>query len=136
MLQPNPSDQTLPIRGHNLRLSARHSTATLSGIPIPTCFQFSKFSIQSLSHVQLFATSWTAALQASLSITNSWSLRKLMSVELVMSSSHLILCRPLLLPPSIFPSIRSFSMSLFFILSSQSIGILASASVLPKNIQD
>ena len=109
MLQPNPSDQTLPIRGHNLRLSARHSTATLSGIPIPTCFQFSKFSIQSLSHVQLFATSWTAALQASLSITNSWSLRKLMSVELVMSSSHLILCRPLLLPPSIFPRIRVFS---------------------------
>ena len=66
-------------------------------------------SVQSFSHVQLFATSWTAALQASLSITNSWSLRKLMSVELVMSSSHLILCRPLLLPPSIFPRIRVFS---------------------------
>jgi len=66
-------------------------------------------SVQSLSHVQLFATPWTAACQASLSITNSWSLLKLMSIELVMPSNHLILCRPLLLPPSIFPSIRVFS---------------------------
>ena len=63
-------------------------------------------SVQSLSHVQLFVTPWTAALQASLSIINSWSLLKLMSIKLVMPSSHLILCRPLLLPPSIFPSIR------------------------------
>ena len=55
------------------------------------------------------ATSWTAARQASLSITNSWSLLKLMSIELVMPSNHLILCRPLILPPSIFPSIRVFS---------------------------
>ena len=66
-------------------------------------------SVQSLSHVQLFATPWTAACQASLSITISQSLSKLMSMELVMPSSHLILCRPLLLPPSIFPSIRVFS---------------------------
>ena len=109
MLQPKQSDQTLPIRGHNLLLSAQHSTATLSGIPIPTYFQFSKFSVQSLSRVRLFATPWTAALQASLSITNSRSLLKLVSVESVMPSSHLILCRPLLLPPSIFPSIRLFS---------------------------
>ena len=65
-------------------------------------------SVQSLSHVQLFATPWTAARQASLSITNSWSLLKLMSTELVMPSNHLILCCPLLLP-SIFPSIRVFS---------------------------
>ena len=65
-------------------------------------------SVQSLSRVQLFATPWTAARQASLSITNSWSLLKLMSIQLVMPSSHLILCRPLL-PPSIFPSIRIFS---------------------------
>ena len=56
-----------------------------------------------------FATSWTAAHQASLSITNSWSLLKLMSIELVMPSNHLILCHPFLLPPSIFPSIRVFS---------------------------
>ena len=63
----------------------------------------------SLSHVRLFATPWTAALQASLSITNSWSLPKLTSIESVMPSSHLILCYPLLLLPSIFPSIRVFS---------------------------
>ena len=69
--------------------------------------QFS--SVQSLSHVWLFAISWTAAHQASLFINNSWSLPKLMSIELVMPSNHLILCRPLLLQPSIFPSIRVFS---------------------------
>ena len=66
-------------------------------------------SVQSLSHVQLFATPRTAAHQASLSITNSQSLLKLMSIESVMLSNHLILCHPLLLPPSIFPSIRVFS---------------------------
>ena len=65
-------------------------------------------SVQLLSHVQLFATPWTAACQASLSITNSPSLLKLMSIELVMPSNHLIFCHPLL-PPSIFPSIRVFS---------------------------
>ena len=69
--------------------------------------QFS--SVQSLSHARLFATPRTAACQASLSITNSWSLLKLMSIESVMPSNHLTLCRPLLLPPSIFPSIRVFS---------------------------
>ena len=65
--------------------------------------------VQFLSHVWLFATPWTAACQASLSFTVSWSLLRLMSIELVMSSNHLILCYPLLLPPSIFPSIRAFS---------------------------
>ena len=65
-------------------------------------------SVQSLSCVGLFVTPWTAARQASLSITNSSSLLKLMSIELVMPSSHLILCPPLLFPPSIFPSIRVF----------------------------
>ena len=69
-------------------------------------YQFS--SVQSLSHVRLFVTPWTAAHQASLSITNSQRLFKLMSVESVMSSNHLILCHPLLLLPSIFPSIRVF----------------------------
>ena len=69
--------------------------------------QFS--SVQLLSLVQLFVTPWTVACQASLNITNTWSLLKLMSIELVMPSNHLILCRPLLLPPSIFPSIRVFS---------------------------
>ena len=67
------------------------------------------FSVQSLSHVQLFVTPWTAAGQASLSITNSWSPPKPMSIESVMPSNHLILCHPLLLLPSIFPSIRVFS---------------------------
>ena len=66
-------------------------------------------SVQSLSHVRLFATPWTAACQASLSIINSWSLLKLMSTMLVMPSSHLILCHPLLLLPPIPPSIRVFS---------------------------
>ena len=65
--------------------------------------------IQSLCHIQLFVTPWTAAHQASMSITNSQSLRKLMSIESVMPPNHLILCRPLLLLPSIFPSIRVFS---------------------------
>ena len=66
-------------------------------------------NVQSLSRVHLFVTSWTAARQASLSITNSWSLLKLMSIKSVMPSNHLILCHALLLPPSIFPSIRVFS---------------------------
>ena len=77
---------------------------TVSGI---FCCQFS--SVQLLSHAWLFATPWTAPHQASLSITSSWSLFKLMSVEWVMPSNHLILCLSLLLPPSIFPSIRVFS---------------------------
>ena len=68
--------------------------------------QFS--SVQLLSHVRFFATPWTAANQASLFVTNSWSLPKLMSIDSVMPSNHLILCHPLLLPPSIFPSIRLF----------------------------
>ena len=69
--------------------------------------QFS--SVQPLSCVQLFATPWTAARQASLSINNSWNLLKLKSIELVMPSNHLILCHPLLLTPSVFPSIMVFS---------------------------
>ena len=71
------------------------------------CNQFS--SVQSLSRVRLFATLWTAACQASVLIINSQSLLKLMSIESVMPSNHLIFCHPLLLPPSIFPSIRVFS---------------------------
>ena len=73
------------------------------------CYSVQFSSVQSLSCVQLFATPWIAAHQASLSITNSWSLLKLMPVESVMPSSHLILCRPLLLLPPIPPSIRVFS---------------------------
>ena len=88
--------------------------------------------VQWLSHVQLIVAPWTAVHQASLSFTISWSLLRLMTIELVMSSNHLILCRPLLLP-SVFPSIKSFPMSELFALGGQSIG--ASASVLPMNIQ-
>ena len=66
-------------------------------------------SVQLLSRDRLFATPWAAARQASLSSTKSWSLLKLMSIELVMPFNHLIFCHPLLLPPSIFPSIRIFS---------------------------
>ena len=78
-------------------------------MPILPNFIYQSSSVQSLSHVQLFSTSWTAACQASLSITNSQSLFKLMSVELVIPSNHLILCRLLLFPSSIFTSIRIFS---------------------------
>ena len=90
-----------------------------------------KFStVQSLSHVQLFVNPWTTERQGSLSITNSWSLTKLMSV---MPSNHLILCRPLLLCPQSFPASGSFQMSQLFTSSDQSIGVSASASVLPMN---
>ena len=90
--------------------------------------------VQSLSHILLFATPWTVVGQASLSITNSWSLLKLMSIESVMPSNHLILCHPLLLPS--FPSSGSFPISQFFASGGQIIGVSASASVLPMNIQD
>ena len=90
-------------------------------------------SVQLLSHVWLFATPWTAACQASLSIANSRSLFKPMSIESVMPSSHLILCRPLLLPPS---ASGSFPVSQFFASGSQIIGASALASVLPMSIQD
>ena len=86
-------------------------------------------SVQSLSRVRLFAAPWTAAHQASLSITNSQSLLKLMSVESVMPSKHLILCHPLLLLPSIFPASGAFPRSQFFASGGQSIGASASASV-------
>ena len=91
---------------------------------------------QSLSCVRLFVTPWTAAHQASLSITKSQSLLKLMSIESVMPSKHLILCHQLLLLLLSFPASRSFQMSWFFTLGGQSIAISASASVLPMNIQD
>ena len=109
---------------------------------LKTCFsdcplysvQFS--SVQSLIHVRLFATPWTAARQASLSITNSWNPPKPMSIESVMPSSHLILCCPLLLLPQSLPASGSFPMSQLFASSGQSIGASASTSVLPVNTQD
>ena len=93
-------------------------------------------SVLLLSHVQLFATPWTAACQTSLSISNSRSLLKLMSIESVMPSNHLILCCPLFLPPSVFPASGAFPVSPFFPPGGQSIAVSASASVLPINIQD
>ena len=95
-----------------------------------------KSSVQLLSRVRLFVTPWTATWSASLSITNSWSLLKLRSIQLVMPSNHLILCDPLLLLPSVFPSKRVFSMSQFSASGSQSTGVSASASVLPMNTQN
>ena len=95
--------------------------------------QFS--SVQSLSHVQFFATPWIAACQASLSITNSQSLLKLMSIELAMPPSLLILCYPLLLPQSL-PASESFPMSQLFAWGGQSIGVSVSGSILPMNTQD
>ena len=89
---------------------------------------------QSLSRVRLFVIPWTAARQASLSITNSRSLFKLMSIKSVMPSNHLILSCPLLLLPSIFPSIRLFSKESVLCIRWPSIGVSASASVLPMNI--
>ena len=89
-------------------------------------------SFQLLSHVWLFVTPWTAAYQASLSITNSGSLLRFV----VMISSHLILCCTLFLLPSIFPSIRVFSNESVLCISGQSMGVSASASVLPMNSQD
>ena len=94
--------------------------------------QFS--SVQSLSRVQLFATPWIVARQASLSITNSRSSLTLTSIKSVMPSSHLILCRPLLLLPPIPPSIRVFSNE-FFAWGGHSTGVSALASFLPKKSQ-
>ena len=96
--------------------------------------QFS--SVQSLSRVQLFVTPWTAARQASLSITNSRSLLKLMSIELVMSSNHLNLCWPFSSCLQSFPASGFFPISRFFPSRGQSIGVSASTSVLPVNVQD
>ena len=94
------------------------------------------FKWKNFSCVRLFVTSWIAAHQASLSITNSWSLLKLMSIKLVMPFNHLILCCPLLLLPSNFPSIRSFPMSQLFASGGQNIRVSASTSIFPMNIQD
>ena len=93
-------------------------------------------SVQSLSHVWLSATPWTAAHQASLSITNSQSLLKLISMESVMPCNHLILCRPFSSCLQSFPASGSFQMSQFFRSGAQNIGASASESVLPMNIQD
>ena len=96
------------LRSWHLCFSTNHKVKTFIWNFLCTVCQINISSVQSLSHVQLLATPLTAASQASLSITNFWSLLKLMSIKSVMSSNHLILCCPFLLP-SIFPSIRVFS---------------------------
>ena len=88
--------------------------------------------VQSLSRVRLFTTPWTATYQAPLSFTISWSLLKLMSIELVMSSNHLILCCPLLLLPSVFPSTRVFTIESVLCTVAKVLGASASASVLQR----
>ena len=93
-------------------------------------------SVQLLSHVWLFATPWSAAHQASLSFTNSWSLLKLMSIKLVMPPNHLILCHPLLFLPSIFPSIRDFSNESVLHIRWPNYWSFSFNIVLPMNIQD
>ena len=95
-----------------------------------------QFSLVTQSCLTLCDPQWTATAQASMSITNCWSLLKHMSTELMMPSNHLILCCSLLFPPSIFPSIRVFSSESVFTSGGQSIGVSASASVLPMNTQD
>ena len=112
------------------------SPALMGGFFTPSATYSVSVSVQLLSHVRLFVTPWTAAHQAYLSITNSWSLPKLMSLESVIPSNHLILCHPLLLLPSIFPSIRVFSNESFLHINGHSTGVSASASVLPMNIQN
>ena len=123
-------------------LSAALGVSPLTGAPsalqwtLDAGSQFS--SVQLLCRVQLFATPWIAARQASPSITNSRSLPKHMSIESVMPSNHLILCHPLLLLPSTFgfQASGSFQMSQLFTSGGQSIGVSASASVLQLNISD
>ena len=118
-----------PLGNSNVIFLAKHLEITfLDLLPI--------VAVQSLSHVQVFGITWTAACQASLFFTIPWSVLKLMSVETVMPSNHLILCCSLLLLPSIFPSIRVFSNeSALLIRKLQIVGASASAVVLPMNIQ-
>ena len=108
----------------------------LSPAPASGLFTPEPLVVQSLSCLWLFVTPWTAARQASLSITNFCSLLKLMSIESVMPSNHLILCHPLLLCLQFFPASGSFPVSQVFASGGQSIGVSALASVLPTNFQD
>ena len=124
---------------HDCHFTQIKSPSSASGPQGPAqsaCYLSQFSSVQSLSCLRLFATPWTAACQASLSITSSQSLLKLMSIELVMPSNHLILCRPFSPCLQCFPASGSFPVSQFFASGGQSIGVSASASVLPMNTQD
>ena len=133
----------LQSKGHN-EMKFYQAASLEASLFKPLLFQLSIFewmgiqfnSVQSLSCVRLFATPWITACQASLSITNSRSLPKLSSIELVMPSNHLILCRSLLLLPQSLPASGPFPMSQLFTWGGPSIEVSASASVLPMNTQD
>ena len=125
-----PSKITVPC------CSLRPEVTTVQTLTIITFLLPLLSSVQSLSCVWLFATPWTTALRASLSITNSRSLLKPMSIESVMPSSHLILCCPFSSCPQSLPASGSFQMSQLFTWGGQSTGVSASASVLPVNTQD
>ena len=131
---PGPPSGDLPNSGIEPRSPTLQADSLLSELLEKPWAYFS--SVQSLSRVRLFETPWIAALQASLSITNSRSSLKPTSIESVMPSSHLILCRPLLLLSPITPSIRVLPTSQLFAWGGQSTGVSASASFLPKNTQD
>ena len=121
----------------NVRQAKRHRVllAQLS-VPLSLTVEWMLPTHIQFSSAWFFATQWTAAHQASISITNSQSLLKLMTIESVMSSNHLIFCRPLLLHLQSFPASGSFPVSQFFTSGGQSIVVSALASVLPMNIQD
>ena len=128
-----PADRGPAIRRQTgLSLAGSHRIS--AGLKTSSGCQFN--SVQSLSHVRLFATPWIAVRQASLSFTNSQSLLKLMSIELVMPSDHLSFVVPFSSCLQSLPASRSFPMSQFFASGGQSIGVSASATILPMSIQD
>ena len=128
-----PADRGPAIRRQTgLSLAGSHRIST--GLKTSSVCQFN--SIQSLSHVRLFATPWIAVRQASLSFTNFQSLLKLMSIELVMPSDHLSFVVPFSSCLQSLPASRSFPVSQYFASGGQSIGVSASATILPMSIQD
>ena len=140
MSSNSPPSVSVPRRSESRELNTWSHTLVHSSIP--TANSRSKCPsmdavVQSLSRVRLFVTPWTEAPQASLSFTICWSLLNFRSIDLMMPSNHLVLCCPLLLLPSVFPSIRVFTKrSQFFSSGGHSIGVSTSASVLPINIQN
>ena len=131
VIEPTISSSVVPVSS---RLQSIPTSGSFSISHFFASVQFS--SVQTLSHVRRFATPWIAACQASLSVTNSWSSLRLTSIESVMPSSHLFLCRPLLLLSPIPPSIRVFSNESTLLMRWPKIGVSALASVLPMNTQD
>ena len=133
---PNPGMEPMSLMSPALAGGLFTTNTTWCFKPVIHHPSNSDSAVQSLSGAWLFATPWTAAHQASLSITNSQTLLKFTSIELVMPPKHLKSCHPLFLLPSIFPASGSFQMSQLFTSGGQSIGVSASTSVLPMNTQD